>query len=74
MLCTYSRDTLNDHGECLLPFPSNDDHVLENNFFITFKNDIPITFNEIGKRKSIGYILTRRRDRKLERNVAVYPQ
>ena len=44
-----------------------------NTLFSTPKNRVSHTFNGQGK-KRIDYILTRQRDRKLVRDVVVYPQ
>ena len=66
-------DTLNDNGEQLLAFATNHSLALVNTFFSTPKNCVSHTFNGRGK-KRIDYILTRQRDRKLLRDVVVYPQ
>ena len=69
----YDRDTLNDNGELLLSFANNHDLALVNTLFSTPKGGVSHHFNGRGK-KRIVYILTRQRDRKLVRNVTVYPQ
>ena len=73
VLGAYGRDTLNDNGERLLSFATNHSLALVNTFFSTPKNRVSHTFNGRGK-KRIDYILTRQRDRKLVRDVVVYPQ
>ena len=75
ILGAYGRDTLNDNGELLLilSFANNHDLAVMNPFFSTPKGGVTHTFNGRG-RKRIDYILTRRRDRKLVRNVTVHPQ
>ena len=72
-LGAYGRDTLNDNGELLLSFASNDDLTIVNTFFSTRKGGVSHTFNGRGK-KCIDFILTRQRGRKLVRNVTVHPQ
>ena len=69
----YCRDTLNDNGELLLSFANNHDLALVNTFFSTPKGGVSHAFNERGK-KHVDYIQMRQRDRKLVRNVTVYPQ
>ena len=73
LLGAYGRDTLNDDGELLLSFAINHDLALVNMFFSTPKGGVSHTFNGQGK-KQIDYVLTRQRDRKFVRNVAVHPQ
>ena len=73
ILGAYGRDVLNDNGELLLSLANNHDLAIVNTFFSTPKGDVSHTFNGRGK-KRIDYILTRRRDRKLVRNVTVHPQ
>ena len=73
ILGAYGRDTLNDNGKLLLFFANDHDLALMNTFFSTPKGGVSHTFNRRGK-KWIDYILTRQRDRKLVRNVTVYPQ
>ena len=73
ILGAYGRDTLNDNGELLLAFAINHGLAVVNTFFSTPKGGASLTFNGRGK-KRIDYILTRQRDRKLERNVTVHPQ
>ena len=73
IIYAYGRITLNDNGELMLSFANNHDLALVNTFFSTPKGGVSHTFNERGK-KRIDYILTRRRDRKLVRNVTVHPQ
>ena len=73
-LDAYGRDTRNENGELLLSFASNHDLALVNTFFSTPQNGISHTFNGAGNMKRIDYILTRQRDRKLERKVAMHPQ
>ena len=73
ILGAYGRDILNDNGELLLSFANNHDLAIVNTFFSTPKGGVSHTFNGRGK-KRIDYILTRRRDRKLVRNVTVHPQ
>ena len=72
-LCAYDRDTLNGNGELLLSFANNHGLALLNTFFSTPKGGVSRTFNGRGKIR-VCYILTRQRDRKLERNVTVHPQ
>ena len=69
----YCRDTLNDNGELLLSFANNHDLALVKTCFSTPEGGVSHTFNGRGK-KHIGYIQMRQRDRKLLRNVTVYPQ
>ena len=69
----YGRDTFNDNGERLLSFATNHSLALVNKFFSTPKNRVSHTFNGRGT-KRIDYILTRQRDRKLVRDVVMYPQ
>ena len=69
----YGRDTLYVNGELLLSFANNHDLALGNTFFSTPKDGVSHTYNGRGK-KCIDYILTRKRDRKLVRNVTVHPQ
>ena len=64
ILGTYGRDTLNDNSERLLSFSANHGLALLNPFFVTAKNAVVHTLNERGE-PHIGYILTRRRARKL---------
>ena len=73
ILGAYGRNTLNDNGELLLSFANNHDLALLNTFFSTPKGGVSHTFNGRGK-KRIDYILTRQRDRRFVRNVAVHPQ
>ena len=73
ILGAYGRDTLNDNGELLLSFASNQDLAILNTFFSTLKGGVSHNFNGRGK-KRIDYILTRQRDRKLVRNVTMHPQ
>ena len=73
ILGAYSRDTLNDNGQLLLPFANNHDLALVNTIFSTPKGCVSHTFDGRGK-KRIDYILTRKRDRKFVRNVTVHPQ
>ena len=73
VLGAYGRDNLNDNGERLLSFSANHELALLNTFFSTAKNVISHTFNGRGK-KCTDYILTRQRDRKIVRDVTVYPQ
>ena len=74
VLGAYGRDTRNDNGERLLTFASNHDLALVNTFFSTRKYGISHTFNGMGNKKRIDFILTRQRDRKLVRNVVTHPQ
>ena len=68
---TVSKDTLVFfHRE----LPSSAYCALVNTFFSTPKNCVSHTFNGQGKKRIIDYILTRQRDRKLVRDVVVYPQ
>ena len=69
----YGQNTLNDIGELLLPFAYNPYLAVVNTFFSTPEGGVSHTFNGRGK-KHIDYILTKERDRKLVRNVTVYPQ
>ena len=73
LIGAYGRDTLNDNGELPLFFANNHGPALVNTFFSTPKDGVSHTFNGRGK-KRIGYILTRQRDHKLVRNVAMHPQ
>ena len=73
ILGAYGRDTLNDNGELLLSVANNHDLALVNTFFSTPNGGVSHTFNGRGK-KRIDYILTRKRDRKLVRNITVHPQ
>ena len=73
ILGAYGPDILNDNGELLLSFANNHDLAILNTFFSTPKGGVSHTLNGRGK-KRIDYILTRRRDRKLVRNVTVHPQ
>ena len=69
----YCRDTLNDNGELLLSFANNHDLALVKTFFSTPKGGVSHTFYGRGK-KHFDYTLMKQRDRKLVRNVTVYPQ
>ena len=73
ILGAYGRDTLNDNGKLLLSFAKNPDLALVNTFFSTLKGDVSHTFN-VREKIRIDYILTRQRNRKFVRNVAVHPQ
>ena len=73
ILGAYGRDILNDNGELLLSFAKKHDLAVVNTFFSIPKGGVSHTFNGRGK-KRIDYILTRKRDRKLVRNVTVHPQ
>ena len=72
ILGAYGRDILNDNGELLLSFANNHDLALVNTFFSTPKGCVSHTFNGRGK-KRIDYISTRQQNRKIVRNVTVYP-
>ena len=71
-LGAYGRDTLNDNDKRLLSVSANHELALLNTFFSTAKNAISHTFKGRGRNR-INYILTRQRDRKLVRDVTVYP-
>ena len=73
VLGASGRDTLNDNGELLLSFSNNHGLALLNSFFSTAKNTTSHAFNGRGKQCFV-YILTRKRDRKLVRDVTVHPQ
>ena len=73
VLGAYGWDEINDNSERLLSFAANQDLSLVNTSFRTRKGGASHTFNGRGKRR-IDYILTRRRDRKLVRNVTVRRQ
>ena len=72
-LGAYGRDALHGNGELLLSFANNHNLAIVNTFFCTLKDGISHTFNGRGKRCA-DYILTRQRNRRLVRNVTVYPQ
>ena len=74
VLGAYGRDTLNDIEELLLLyFANNHGLALVNTYFSTPKGGVSYTSNGRGQ-KCIDYILMRQRDRRLVRNVTVYPQ
>ena len=69
----HGQDTLNGHGVPLLSFANNHDLALVNTFFSKPKGGVSHTCNGRGN-KYEGYILMGQVDRKLVRNVMVYPQ
>ena len=73
LLGAYGRDALNDNKGILLSFFNNHETALVNTFFSIPKGGVLQTVNGRGK-KRIDYILTRKRDRKLVRNVTAHPQ
>ena len=69
----HGQDTLNGYGVPRLSFANNHDLALMNTFFSKPKGGVSHTCNGRGN-KCQSYILMGQLDRKLVRNVMVYPQ
>ena len=79
VLGAYGRDELNDNGERLLNFTTDNKLAVTNTFFSTRKGGISHTYNGVigdraGDIKRIDYILTHQAHRPRVHNVKVHPQ
>ena len=70
----YGRDVLNDNGEHLVRTAADADMTIANTFFSTPKGGQQSTYvSPKGDAWRLDYILTRHADRRLIRNITVYP-